>query len=162
MALTLKEYAALHPMPEPEQVRRDQAAAAEAAQRQQSDREAVEQLQESIIHQLEQGNAPQYPLYAAVKVIGILTHDTAWTDAAQSMLDSVYDDLAQQSLLTDNAAIAAHRLEERQAEYIGKTRRQLQRSLTSYRKLEKALADALHALDELEPEAEPDQPQADN
>jgi len=152
MAKTLEEYAAQHPQQEPERERQAIAETAQTYRERQQEREQAEQLKASILQQLEQGNAPQYILYTAIKAIGILTHDAEWAEAGRQTLDTVYADLAQQSLLTDNAAIAAQRLDTMQAEYNDKLRRQLQRNLNGYRRIEKALTEALQAVNALGPE----------
>ena len=69
-------------------------------------------------------------------------------------MNSVYADLAQQSLLEDNAAEAAHRLEAMQADYNDKLRRQLTRQLNGYKRIERALQEALQAVDAIDPEEE--------
>ena len=107
------------------------------------------------MQQLEQGNEPQFILYTALKAIGLLTHDEQWAEAGQKTLDNVYADLAQQSFLTDNAAIAAARLDTMQTAYNEKLRRQLKSQLNGYRRIEKALQEALQAVNALEPQ-EPD------
>lgn len=156
MAKSLEEYAAQHPQQEPERERQSIQEAAKTYQDRRQERERIEQLKASIMRQLEQGNAPQYILYTAIKAIGLLTQDAAWTEAAQKTLDSVYADLAQQSFLTDNAAIAAQRLETMQTDYNDKLRRQLTRQLNGYRRIEKALQEALQAVNAIEPQ-EPEQ-----
>lgn len=152
MAKTLEEYAAQHPQQEPERERQAIEETARSYREQMQERETVEGLKASILQQLEQGNAPETILYTALRAIGILTHDEQWTEAGRQTLDTVYADLAQQSLLTDNAAIAAQRLDTMQAEYNDKLRRQLQRNLNGYRRIEKALTEALQAVNALDPE----------
>jgi len=154
MGTTLAEYAAQHPQPEPERERQAIDETARSYREQMQEREQVEGLKASILQQLEQGNAPETILYTALRAIGILSHDAAWTEAAKQTLDSVYADLAQQSFLTDNAAIAAHRLEQMQVEYNDKLRRQLTRNLNGYRRIEKALQEALQAVNDIEPQEE--------
>ena len=141
--MNLAEYAAKHPQDEPQQE------TARSYHDRQQERERVEQIKESIAHQLKAGNAPQYILYPALEAIGILTHDPEWTQAGQKALDTVYDDLAQQSMLTDTAAVAARRLDTMQQQYNDRLRRQLRSQLNGYRRIEKALQDALQAADEL-------------
>lgn len=152
MAKTLAEYAAQYPQQEPERERQSARETARSYREQMQEREQVEGLKASILQQLEQGNAPETILYTALRAIGILTHDAEWTEAGEKTLESGYADLAQQSLLTDNAAIAAQRLDTMQAEYNEKLRRQLQRNLNGYRRIEKALTEALQAVDALEPQ----------
>ena len=154
MGKTLAEYAAQHPQPEPERERQAIDETARSYRTQMQEREQVEGLKSSILQQMEQGNAPETILYTALRAIGILTNDAEWTEAGKQALDSVYADLAQQSLLTDNAAIAAHRLKQMQADYNDKLRRQLTQKLNGYRRIEKALQEALQAVDALEPQKE--------
>lgn len=152
MGMSLAEYAALHPQPQPEQERREMEKTARTYAERQEERAEVERLKAGIWQQLEQGAAPQYILYAALKAIGILTHDPEFAQAGQKALDNVYADLAQQSFLVDNAAIAAARLENMQANYNSKLRQQLKRNLNGYRRIERALTEALQAVDALEPQ----------
>lgn len=152
MGKSLAEYAAQHPQQEPERERQAIAETARSYQDRQQEREQVEQLKASIAQQIQEGNAPQYILYTALQAIGILTHDEEWAQAGKQTLDSVYADLAQQSLLTDNAAIAAQRLDAMRAAYNEKLRRQLKTQLNGYRRIEKALQEALQAVNALEPQ----------
>lgn len=150
MGMTLEEYAALHPMPEP-----PQEAAATTGGRSYADalaeREKVAQLKDSITHQLEAGNAPQTILYTAIRAIGLLTHDAPWSEAAERALDSVYSDLAQQSLLTDTAAAATARLDEMREQYAGKMQRQIKAQLNACKRLTAALQEAQAAANALQP-----------
>lgn len=152
MAKSLEDYAAQNPQQEPERERQSARETARSYREQMQEREQVEGLKASILQQLEQGNAPETILYTALRAIGILTHDAEWTESGEKTLESVYADLAQQSLLTDNAAIAAQRLGTMQADYNEKLRRQLQRNLNGYRRIEKALTEALQAVAALEPQ----------
>ena len=149
MGKSLADYAAANPMPEPPE-REEMAAKAKTMQERQQERERAEQLKQSIIKQLEQGNDPQIILYTALECIGLYTNDPEYITAGQSMLDKVYADLAQQSFLQDNAAIAAERLEAQQAEYNKHLRNSINRQLSGYHRIEKALNDALTALNDME------------
>lgn len=151
MGKSLAEYAAQHPQQEPDRERQAIADTAQSYRERQQEREQAEQLKASIAQQLQEGNAPQYILYTAIKAIGLLTHDEEWTEAQNQALDSIYEDLAQQSLLTDNAAIAAQRLDTMKKQYNDKMRRQLTTQLNGYRRLEKALQEALQAVNALDP-----------
>jgi uncharacterized protein YllA (UPF0747 family) len=154
-SIGLLEYAEQNPAQEPPQERQAAAVAARTYRERQEAQEQAEALKESIAQQLEQGNAPQYILYTAIKAIGLLTNDLEWTEEQQRRLDTVYADLAQQSFIIDNAAIAAERLDKMQQEYIDKMRRQLTKSLNGYRRIEKALTEALQAVNEAETAKEP-------
>ena len=157
MGIGLFEYAAKNPAQDPpEQERQAIEGAARTYRERQEEREQAEELKASIAQQLERGNAPQYILYTALRAIGVLTHDAEWAEAQQQTLDSVYADLAQQSLLTDNAAIAAARLDTMQTQYNDKLRRQLTKSLNGYRRIEKGINEALKALNDMEQAQEPD------
>lgn len=108
--------------------------------------ETIDRQKESILQQLEQGNAPQFILYTAVNAIGTATGDDAFIETATGYLNRVYGDLMQESFITDNAAIAAHRLDEQRAEYMEKLRRQLDRNLKGIAKLERTLREAQNAI----------------
>lgn len=150
MGRSLAEYAAENPRPEPVQDRRAMDETARTYIERKQELETVEELKGVIMEQLEQGNAPELILLTAVRAIGIFTHDMAWMEAAQSIIDGVYADLAQQSLLVDNATIAAQRLDKLKEEYNRKTRKKLEQSIRGYSRLEKALNAALRALSELD------------
>ena len=146
MGISLAEYAAQHPQEEPAQQAVPTRTYREAAQ----DRETVEQIKAGISQQLAQGNAPQYILYSALRAIGILTQDQAWAEAGIAALDSVYADLAQQSMLAEESSAAADRLAQMQADYCQKTRRQIRQSLTKLEKLQRALSEAERAVNALD------------
>jgi hypothetical protein len=146
MGISLAEYAAQHPQEEPAQQAAPIRTYREAAQ----DRETVEQIKAGISQQLAQGNAPQYILYSALRAIGILTQDQAWAEAGIAALDSVYADLAQQSMLAEESSAAADRLAQMQADYCQKTRRQIRQSLTKLEKLQRALSEAERAVNALD------------
>ena len=152
MGKSLEEYAAQNPAQEPETERQAVNKTASSYEDRQQERAEAERLKESITNQLEQGNEPQYILYTAITAIGLLTHDEQWAEAGKSTLDKVYEDLAQRSFLVDNAAVAAQRLDGMQAAYNDKLRRQLTRSINGYRRIERALQEALQAVNELEPQ----------
>ena len=145
---SLADYAAQHPMPEPAEPEIKETARSYREQLQ--ERETADRLMESILTQLEQGNQPQYILYTAIKAIGLLAHDQEWADTGQRILDGIYSDTAQQSLITDTAAIEAQRLEEMQAEYADKMRQQIKRQLKGYKRIENHLQEALQAIDDLD------------
>lgn len=151
MGISLEEYAAIHSQePPPESERQAIAQTAKTMRDRQREREMTADLKTSIAQQLAKGNAPETVLYSAIRLIGLLTHDEEWEAAQTATLDSVYADLAQQSLLTDNAAIAAQRLDDRQTQYLHKMHKKLNSQLTECRKLEKALVDALTATEAMQ------------
>lgn len=148
--MTLEEYAQQNPMEEaPEDAarrRQDESARGKA----QEARRRVDRLKEAITAGMEQGTAPQYLLYGAVDAIAVLDDDAEWAEPIKERLDAIYKDLAQESLLVDNAAIAAARLEEQQREHNEKLRKELNRRLLKQVAIEAAIRQALRALDELE------------
>ena len=152
MALSLEEYARLHPQEQPQREREAMAAQAETLHDRQQRREDADRLKEVILQQLEKGQDPQTVLYTALQCIGLLSNDTEWAEAGQKCLDKVFSDLAQQSLLIDNEAVAAQRLDTMQSQYNDKLRRQLNRQLAGYRRIETALREALAAVNDLDPE----------
>lgn len=154
MKMSLDEYAVQNPMQEPQQEAQSIQDTAQIYRDRQERQQDISRLKDSITNQLEQGNAPQYILYTAIRAIGILTQDEQWAEAGKQFLDNVYADLAQGSFLVDNAAVAAYRLEDMKAAYNEKLRRQLTRDLNSYRRIEKALQEALQAVNDIEPREE--------
>lgn len=152
MGKSLAEYAAQNPQQEPPREREAMHQTAETIKDRQEAQERAAQLMQSIQTQLEQGNAPQTILYTAIQTIGILSHDAEWAAAAETSLDTVYADLAQQSLLVNEATIAAQRLEQMQEDYNGKLRRQLTRQLSGYQRIAKGLNEALDALNQIDPQ----------
>lgn len=140
MGKTLAEYAAQHPAEAPQAD-----TAARSYHDRQAEREKAEDIKQSILQQLREGNAPELILYSAITLIGLT--DEEWAAECKAILDSVYADLAQQSLLTDNAAAAAQRLEKMHRTYTDKTRAQLQRNLNGCKRLSDALKEALNAID---------------
>jgi len=151
MGISLAEYAAQHPQPEePAQERQQMQTIAATIKDRAQELEQAAQLKESILHQLEKGNAPELILYQAIEAIGLLTNDPDFVAAGHGRLDAVYADLAQQSLITDNEAIAAHRLEQMQGEYIRKARASLTRQQSSCKRIADAIDKALQAVTELE------------
>lgn len=151
--MNLEEYAAQHPQQKPTQ---GPAETAQTYHDRLEERAQIDKLKLSISRQLKEGNEPQYILYTAIKAIGILTKDPEWFAEGEAALDAVYADIAQESLLTDRAAIAAQRLDAMQGDYNRKLRAQAQRQLAGYKKIEGALKEVLRALNELENGAEPD------
>ena len=149
MGKSLAENAAQNPMPEPQRM---EAAPAQTYHDRQAQAAKIAQYKEAILKQLTSGTEPEITLYTALSAIGLLTDDAEWTEAAQGALNSVYADLAQQSLLTDAAAEAQRRLEAMQADYNDKLRRQLTRQLNGYKRIERALQEALQAVDATEQE----------
>lgn len=151
MGKSLAEYAAERGRIEPPatEIETMKGIAAAAKDRQQEAEDAAA-LKASIAEQIEQGQEPQYILYTAIKCIGLLTHDPAFTEAATGQLDAVYADLAQQSLFNDNAIIAGQRLQDKTQRYNEKLRTQINRQLAAYKGIADALTGALETLNRLE------------
>lgn len=147
MGYGLFDYAQQNPdTQEPPQEAQAIRETAQAYRDRQDRQQDIDRLKESILQQLEQGNAPQLILYTALTTIGTATGDESFTETATGYLDRVYGDLMQESFITDNAAIAAHRLDEMRAEYVDKLRQQVTRNLKGIARLEKALRDAQEAI----------------
>ena len=150
MGRSLADYAALHPQERPELDKRAMSETARTIKDKQEAREDTEALKASILRQIEAGNAPEIILYSAVKALGIATNDAGWELEARAALDEVYADLAQESLLADNATIAAARLDRLKLDYNAKLRRTLRSQLHQYKKIQTALIAALDAANELD------------
>lgn len=144
MGFSLEEYAARHPQAAPAAVEAQAAATAAQTYRERLEEQTeIERLKAAISRGLEQGSAPQFILYAALQAIGLLTHDKQWEQASCRQLDICYAGLEQQTLLANTAAADAERLEQMQAKYLDKIRKQLQGNLSSCKKLEQELQKAL-------------------
>lgn len=119
----------------------------------QTDLAKSKELMQSIEAQLQQGTPPQYVLYTALRCIGLLSGATDWDERQRAALDELYKGLAQETLFTDNEALALQRLEEQRAQYIDKTRRKLKRIETETGHiygLVQAINDRLAALENYE------------
>lgn len=145
--MSLEEYAAAHQHELTEPERKAQAAAARSYTEKQEQAAQLADMKAHIIRQLESGAEPQTILYSAISALGLATDDPAWTGAAHEKLESLYSDLAQRSFLTDEAAIAAERMNARHEEYCGKLQRQLLRQVNACRQLEKDLQAALNTIE---------------
>lgn len=151
MAKSLAEYAAQNPQEMPPQEATARREAKSIAERREEWTEA-ERLKESILRQIDSGTAPQTILYTALSCIGLLTADKEWTEAAQTALDTVYADLAQLSLLVDNAEKERERLQQMQTDYNAKLRAAIRQKIRGLDKINRALFAVLDAVEEIEPE----------
>lgn len=151
MAKSLAEYAAQNPQEMPPQEATARREAKSIAERREEWTEA-ERLKESILRQIDSGTAPQTILYTALSCIGMLTADKEWTEAAQSSLDTVYADLAQLSLLVDNAEKERERLQQMQTDYNTKLRAAIRQKIRGLDKVNRALYAVLDAVAEIDPE----------
>ena len=152
MGIGLFDYAQQNPdIQEPQQEAQAIRETAQTIRDREQRQQDIGKLKASILQQLDAGNAPQLILYTALKAIGTATNDDSWTETATGYLDRVYGDLMQESFLTDNAAVAAQRLEEQRAEYMDKLRRQLDRNLKGIGKLDRALQEARAAIEAFDP-----------
>ena len=148
--MNLDEYAKLHPQSQPEQERAEMEAQAETIHEKQKRREDAERMKAAILQQLEKGTEPQTILYTALQCIGLLSNDPEWMEAGTKCLDKVFADLAQRSLLVNDEEEAAHRLDTMQKEYRDKLRRQLNRQLVAYKRIETDLRNALSEVNGLD------------
>jgi hypothetical protein len=147
MGLGLREYAAMHPTGEPPQ---EQAKTADPMEEARRIRDKVDRAKAALAAGLEMGTPPESLLYTALDAIGIMDNDPTWAEPLKEKLDSIYGDLAQQSFVVDNEAIAAGRLDRIHREHNAKLRRDLNRMIGRQAKIETALRGALRELDDLE------------
>lgn len=148
MGMTLDEYAAQHPMQEPE------APAAPINYRdRQADRAEAARLMDLITRQLQEGQAPQYVLATALKAIGLLSDCPEWTEDAQILLEIDFCNIGQQSLLADHAAQQAERLRHRQADYFKTLERRLSKQLQECRTIENHISQTIAELHEIQKDA---------
>lgn len=151
MGMSLQEYAKKYgviELPPEEQRAAEEAQSAYLAEKERV--EAGEALKESIVRQIADGSAPEQILYTALKAIGVWAKDPAWAADRQQELDAIYSDLQQQSFITDNAAIAAERLEEKRKDYNGKLRKKLEKAIGEQRSVLRGLNGVLMDLNKAE------------
>lgn len=120
----------------------------------------IDAAKESIAAQISEGTPPEYVLYSALQLIGLLTHDNTWSEDQRAKLDKVYEDLAQISLLADNEAIGRARLEEQKRVFSDKVLRRLNRTKKECEKMAEALNQAIAAAQRIADDGEiltPDQ-----
>lgn len=150
--MNLEEFAKLHP--ELQEETPEQAQMLEQALTLKERREAAERAQEltaTILTQLQQGSAPQFVLYTAIRALECYTLDQEWAEQCRAELDKVYKDTAQLSLFNDQQATERARLEQKQLDYCRKVRQQLQRDLCEYKRIEQGLLDTLKAINQIDP-----------
>lgn len=150
MGKSLREYAAQNPQPEQHEESINQTA--NLYEIRQQAKEKAEEYKQSITQQISYGGEPHFILYTAVRAIGLLTHDKTWTEATITALDAVYGDLAQETLLNDNAAIAEARLNTVRSDYNKKLKQRLNTLMKQYKDVEEALNSAIEAAGKLEEE----------
>ena len=114
------------------------------------DQERAARLKDGIAEQIERGTPPEIVLYSAFELIGLYSGDPEWTKEQRAKLEAVYKDLEQQSLITDNAAIANARLKAAADDFAAKTRATIRTKINGCERLEKALRAALLELDALD------------
>ena len=146
MGMSLEEFAAQHPTEEPEEGQREREALKRTIKERREIEETTQRYKDSIENQLQQGNAPQYILYTAIKCIGLLTDDDEWAEDQLSILDLIYDDLAQQCIDIDVAAVEAFRLKERQQKYLETVFNHATRDIALFKKINQSLEDVLNAV----------------
>lgn len=113
MAKSLAEYAAQHP---PQDAPIEPIGnAGKTMNERKEEWSRADELRASILRQIQSGQEPSIILYTALQCIGIYSADQEWMEAATKALDSVYEDLAQQSFTADVNAMERERLDALQA-----------------------------------------------
>lgn len=103
------------------------------------DAEEIGRLKDSVAAQIEQGRDAHVILFAAVKLIGLLTSDDEWTAAQLEQLEATYKDVEQQELLTESQALIDGAIMKRKREYAEKTAAKLNRILKECENLTSSL-----------------------
>ncbi len=147
-ALSLSEYAKLHPTAEPEEQRNIRQAYVDRMQEQ----EEINRMKAGIIRRIESGERPQFILMTAVKALGMATNDPEFSASCTAALDAMYGDMKQETLFGENERVEADRQQAALEAYKEKTRRQVIRSMNGCRKIEQALGDVLLAINSQDPE----------
>lgn len=143
---TLAQYAAENPAAQPPQ---DQEPGKDVIARW-GEFDRAEMIKRQILRSVKAGEAPQVILYKAAECIGLYSADPNYTDQLRAELDGIYADLAQQSLLIDEAAEAAERLKEKQAEYNHKLKEDLRRRFKAAQRIESDLLDLINSIADIE------------
>lgn len=144
MGQGLFKYAAMNPATaDPIPTTKQQRDGMDSYIQRQADIDKARELMQSIDAQLQQGSPPQYVLYTALRCIGLLTGAKAWEDTQRERLDTIYADLAQASLFTDNEALALQRLEDQKQAFTLKTIRKLKRTLHECETMSNFLRDTI-------------------
>lgn len=141
----LFDYIARHSEEQPQAIQ-EESKAAKTYRERLEETERAQKLKDRIVLQLEKGNAPQDILYTAIEAIELLTGDAPWAEACRAKLEEIYSDLAQQSMLFNEAEEAAARLAELQNDYNKKLKRDLELRLSKNRRIEQKLTEALAAV----------------
>lgn len=152
MSMGLFEYAQKNPAQEVPQAQEAIKDTARAYYEQKDRAEQAAQLKENITLLFEQGFDPQIILYWTLELIGLLSDDMEWARAQQEHINSVYADLAQQSFIVDNEAIAADRRAQQRKDYYTKLRARLLREIRHCGQIQTELANAVQSLDDLNPQ----------
>lgn len=134
---------------EPERERQAAAQAAETREDLKQRYEAIAEKKESILLQMEQGNAPQSILFSAVDLIGLCVSDPEWTDKAKEYLDKAYimDELDERQAGIEATTNEARRLADQHREYMRKLKKQTTNNLKNLIRLESRLRDLERELD---------------
>ena len=152
MGKGLLEYAQEHPAQEEPQEQQAIKDTARAYYELKDRAEQAAQLKENITLLFEQGFDPQIILYWTLELIGLLTDNMEWAQAQQEHINSVYADLAQQSFIANNEAIAADRRAQQRKDYYTKLRARLLREIRHCGQIQTDLANAVKSLDDLNPQ----------
>lgn len=153
MALSLEEYAALHPDQEaPAEEQQAQEEAKSYLERQEELRHAA-MLKGLISAQITAGKDPLHILYTAISCIGLYAADPEWERETAAALESRGAAFAQQSLLDDVAEQERQALAKQQAEYRQKLRTAVLRQIRAGDKVQRQLHAVLDTLNETENEA---------
>ena len=156
----LYDFAETAPVKEPERVPAADEKTREFYRDRQQEAEHILEAKKSIGAQISEGTPPEYVLYSALRLIGYLTRDEAWSERQRAKLDETYEDLSQLSLLADNEAIGRARLKDQKWKFSEKTLRSLNRTKKECDKLTEALNQAIQAAQRIAgnvDDAEPDQ-----
>lgn len=156
----LYDFAETAPVKEPERVPAADEKTREFYRDRQQEAEHILEAKKSIAAQISEGTPPEYVLYSALRLIGYLTRDEAWSERQRAKLDETYEDLSQLSLLADNEAIGRARLKDQKWKFSEKTLRSLNRTKKECDKLTEALNQAIQAAQRIAgnvDDAEPDQ-----
>jgi hypothetical protein len=153
--MTLEEYYRSHPYQgDPDREKEEAAYRAEQA-RKAKDAARADRLKEMLGAGIREATPPEFLLYTAVELLGILYDDPDWKTPLIEKLESMYGDLAQGSFLINQRAVVMDRLRTAQEEDGRKLRKALETQRRRASQMAANIQEAINQLDALEGSEEP-------
>lgn len=110
----------------------------------------VQEQKQAVLQELKDGIAPENVLFVAIGIIKLLDGDTEYYDKVVEILESKYNNTAQQSLLL--ASVAEKAQEQRQAltDYNESVRKKVKTMLSGYTRVSRQLNELMQTIDTMD------------